>query len=132
MKKIGMSCLLVLFVGFLAIVLAQEADPAKELAKAVERGQELFNDSSLGTSGMNCGSCHKAGGKEDNKMGEMSIPAWDNLTSKYPKYFPMAQRVLTLDQVVNICVTQAMKGEALGWDSQKLTDLTAFCASVKK
>ena len=132
LDRIGITCFCGLLAGFLAFALAQEVDTAKELAKAVERGQELFNDTSLGTSGMSCNSCHKAGGTEDNKMGEMDVPAWDNLSAKYPKYFGMAKRVLTLDQVVNICVTQAMKGEALAWDSQKLTDLTAYCASVKK
>lgn len=132
MKKIGLYCFLVLFVGFLTAAISQDVDPDKELAKSVEKGQELFNDPSLGTSGMSCNSCHKAGGTEDNKMGDMNVPAWDNLSAKYPKYFGMAKRVLTLDQVVNICVTQAMKGEALVWDSKKLTDLTAYCASVKK
>ncbi|MGD2294417.1 MAG: cytochrome c peroxidase [Candidatus Aminicenantes bacterium] len=132
MKKTGHYLFLGLFLGFLVFAVAQEVDPAEELAKSVERGQELFNDTGLGTSGMSCNSCHKAGGTEDNKMGEMDIPAWDKLATKYPHYFQMAQRVLTLDQVINICITQAMKGEALAWDSQKLTDLTVYCASVKK
>jgi len=43
----------------------------------------------------------------------------------------MAKRVMTLDQVVNWCIVTPMKGKALKWDDQKLTDLTAYVASVK-
>ena len=56
----------------------------------------------------------------------------DNLAAKYPKYFMMAKRVMTLDQVVHFCVVNPLKGKALAWDDQKLTDLTAYIASVKK
>ena len=132
MKKTAIFSLVCLVVGFLALALAQDVDPSQELAKAIERGKALFNDTSLGTSEMSCNSCHKAGGTEDSKMGDMNVPAWDNLKAQYPKYFAMAKRVMTLDQIVNVCLVQAMKGEALNWDSQKLTDLTAYCASVKK
>jgi cytochrome c len=46
-------------------------------------------------------------------------------------YWPMAAKVMTLDQVVNFCITNPLKGEALAWDDQRLTDLVAYCASVK-
>ncbi len=81
---------------------------------------------------MTCNSCHMDGGTKEGKMGDMVIPAWDNLAAKYPKYFMMAKRVMTLDQVVQFCVVNPLKGKALAWDDQKLTDLTAYVASVKK
>jgi cytochrome c len=43
----------------------------------------------------------------------------------------MAKRVMTLEQVVQFCITNPLKGKPLVWDDQKLTDLTAYCASVK-
>jgi hypothetical protein len=44
----------------------------------------------------------------------------------------MAKKVMTLDQVNNWCIMNPLKGKPLAWDDQKLTDLTAYVASVKK
>ena len=38
---------------------------------------------------------------------------------------------MTLDQVVNFCITTPMKGEALKWDDPRLTDLTTYVTHVK-
>ncbi|KPJ52781.1 hypothetical protein AMJ39_06930 [candidate division TA06 bacterium DG_24] len=110
---------------------AMEVDPTAELAASVEHGKELFYDESLGTSGMTCNSCHMEGGTKGGKMGDMTIRAFDDLGSKYPKYFGMATRVMTLSQVNNWCIVNPLEGEALAWDDQKLADLTAYVASVK-
>jgi thiosulfate dehydrogenase len=140
MKKATCLIVLILFLLMVVYVYAQKeepkkmepADPAAELAKSVENGKKLFNDKTLGTSGLTCNSCHMEGGTKEGKMGETVIPPWDNLAPKYPKYFKMAERVYTLDQVVQFCIVNPLKGKALAWDDQKLTDLTAYCASVKK
>jgi len=139
MKKMTVLIMIVLFFGLIVYAFAQkeegeksEIDPAAKLAKSIENGKKLFNDKSLGTSGMTCNSCHMEGGTKEGKMGDMVVPAWDNLAAKYPKYFMMAKRVMTLDQVVQFCVVNPLKGKALAWDDQKLTDLTAYVASVKK
>jgi len=112
-------------------VVVSQPDPADELAASVARGKTLFDDPRLGTSGMTCGSCHMAGGTVDGGMGEMKIRAFDDLSSQFPKYWTMSGRVMTLDQAVNFCVVNPLKGTALAWDSQELTDLVAYCASVK-
>ena len=96
-----------------------QPDPKAELAKSIEGGKALFNDKSLGTSGQTCNTCHPNGGN------------FDDLGCKYPKYWGMAKKVMTLSQVVNWCIVNPLKGKALAWDDQKLTDLTAYCASVK-
>ncbi len=108
-----------------------KVDPAKEVANAVERGKALFNDPELGTSGMTCSSCHTAGGTKPGKMGEMTIKPFDSLNEKYPAYFMMAKRVMTLSQVINWCIMNPLKGKPLSWDDQRLADLTAYCASVE-
>ncbi len=140
MKKATTLMVLILFLALIVYACAQKeepkkmvaADPAAELAKSVANGMKLFNDTSLGTSGLTCNSCHMGGGMKEGKMGDKVIPAWDNLAPKYPKYFKMAERVYTLDQVVQFCIVNPLKGKPLAWDDQKLTDLTAYCASVKK
>jgi cytochrome c len=106
-------------------------NPAAELAKSVENGKKLFHDVNLGTSGTSCSSCHAEGGVRDGKTGDMDIPAFSGLATKYPKYFGSAEKVMTLSQVNNFCLVMAMKGEPLAADDQRLADLTAYVASVK-
>jgi thiosulfate dehydrogenase len=135
MKKVMAVAVTLLVLGFAAFVAAQatktDMDPAKALAQSIDNGKKLFSDPSLGTNGMSCSSCHMEGGTKAMKMGDMDIRAFDNLSSKYPGMFMMAKKVLTLTQVVNMCIMNPMKGKPLAWDDPKLTDLTAYCASVK-
>lgn len=138
MKRFIVLVLLAIVAGSVMLVCAQEKkeetakiEPATELAKSIERGFMLFNDKKLGTTGETCNDCHRGGGTQSSKMGDMSIKAFDNLAAAYPKYFMMDKRVMTLDQVVNFCIVTPLKGEPLAWDDQRLTDLVAYCASVK-
>lgn len=137
MKKFAVLSLMVLFLGLVVFAYAQKqmeqvpADPAKELAKSVENGKKLFNDTTLGTSGQTCNSCHMEGGTKAGKMGEMTVSAFDNLAARYPQFVPMVGKVMTLSGMVNFCIVNPLKGKALAWNDQKLTDLTAYCASVK-
>lgn len=139
MRKTVVLIFTLFFAGFGVFCYAQkeevkktEVDPAAELVKSIENGKRLFNDKSLGTTGMTCNFCHIEGGTKDTKMGEMTIIAFDNLGAKYPKYFGMAKRVMTLDQVNNWCIVSPLKGKALAWDDQRLTDLTAYVVSSLK
>ena len=138
MKKV-LILLVVLCVGFAFLYACAQkgekempkVDPMAELQKSIERGKVLFSDTGLGTTGMTCNSCHMEGGTKAGKMGEMTISVFDDLGAKYPKYFMMAKRVMTLDQVVTFCIINPLKGKPPAWDDQKLTDLTAYVASVK-
>ncbi len=107
------------------------ADAHKELMAAVERGKALFDDPALGTTGTSCSSCHMEGGTKPGKMGEMEIKPFMNVAASYPKYVAMAGKVITLDQIVNICIKKPMKGTPLEWHDQRLADLSAYVASVK-
>jgi thiosulfate dehydrogenase len=108
-----------------------QVDPVAELHSSIERGKALFSDTSLGTNGMSCNSCHVEGGTKEGKLGEVTLSAFDNLGCKYPRYLGMTKRVMTLDQIVIFCIVNPLKGEPPAWDDQKLTDLTAYVASVK-
>jgi cytochrome c len=137
-KNLIILVLVVIMSGSVMLAFAQEKkeekaemDPAMELAKSIERGFALFNDKKLGTSGKTCNDCHKGSGTQEAVLGDMTLKAFDNLAAHYPKFFMMGNRVMTLDQVVNFCVTNPLKGEPLAWDDQRMTDLVAYCASVK-
>jgi thiosulfate dehydrogenase len=123
-------CLLVLVAGSFSLAGDKEADPKSELKQAITRGSSLFVDESLGTNGMSCNSCHADGGTKPGKMGDMEIPPFKNVGDKYPGYFKMAGKVMTLDQVINFCVTTPMEGKALAWDDQRMADLAAYITWV--
>ena len=128
---LAVGCLVLLAYAGKGREASAQVDPQAELQKSIERGKALFMDTALGTSGMSCNSCHTEGGTKPGKMGDMTIKPFDNVAANYPKYFAIGKRVMTLDQVINWCIVNPMKGKALSCDSQKLTDLTAYVASVK-
>jgi cytochrome c len=109
----------------------KKMDPAAEMKASIARGKTLFSDPALGTNGRKCDDCHMMGGAMDGKMGEMTIAAFDAVNTKYPMYWMMAKKVMTLDQVINWCILTPLEGEPLAWDDQRLADLAAYCASVK-
>jgi cytochrome c len=88
------------------------AGPAED---AAARGEKLFADAGLGTNGKSCTTCHTELGKGKNK-----------LTGRSPFPKARAKGVRTLDQMVQMCLTGAMKGPALAWDDDKLTDLVFY------
>jgi mono/diheme cytochrome c family protein len=87
----------------------------------VEKGKALFNDSSLGTNGSNCGTCHP-GGQGLEKAGAMGKKEWTT---------PAGVRT-SLEDAINTCITMALKGEALDTKSQKMKDLVAYIDSLGK
>ena len=138
MKRIALV-LFVTVVG-LAFVVAygqkeEEAEkkmtPEEVMKASILRGKDLFNDPDLGTNGKTCNDCHAAGGTMEGTMGKMVIKPFHEVNEKYPMYWMMADKVMTLDQVINWCIMTPLQGEPLKWDDQKLTDLAAYCASVE-
>jgi len=94
---------------------------AGEIEDAAARGKKLFADPSLSTNNTSCNSCH-------TNMGMGDSP----LTGKapFPKVFAMAKKVRTLDQTVQSCIVNALKGKPLAWDDAKLTDLVTYVNSL--
>ena len=110
-RAVILTCVLLLVFGALSFAEEKEADPKQELKQAITRGKDLFADESLGTNGMSCNSCHVEGGTKAGKMGDMEIPPFTNVAKKYPMYFKMAEKVMTLDQVINWCILTPMEGK---------------------
>jgi cytochrome c len=136
MKNLMVFVLVLGVCSVYAAALAQQTpmtdvNPKAELRKSIESGKALFSDSKLGTTAQSCNDCHMAGGTKDASMGKMEIKAFNHLAAMYPKYFVMANKVVTLDQIVNWCIVTPMKGTALAWDDQRLADLVSYVVSVK-
>jgi len=95
---------------------------------SIANGAKLYADPSLGTSGRTCNTCHIEMGKSKN-MGMMDAKGFIG-RKHFPKYFPMANRVMTLDQAVQFCIVNPLSGKPLAWDDSKLTDLTSYVNSI--
>ncbi|HKZ46716.1 MAG TPA: cytochrome C peroxidase [Thermodesulfobacteriota bacterium] len=87
-------------------------------AKLIEMGEKLWNDTKLGTSGAACVLCHPHG------KGLKKVP--------FPKYLKMPDDILTLDQMINFCMENPMKGKPLAWNSVEITALAAYVQSHAK
>lgn len=74
-------------------------------------GEKLFHNSSLGTTGNSCASCHPNG----NKLEESK--AYDDDMLK---------------EMVNFCIRDAMKGEMLALDSTEIDSFIIYLRSLEK
>jgi cytochrome c len=135
MKRVALLVFVALIaLAFLVAYAQKETEkkmsPEDALGASVVRGKELFGDPSLGTNGKNCNDCHMAGGTVEGKIGKLVVKPFYEVNEKYPMYWTVADKVVTLDQVINWCIVTALEGEPLKWDDQRMTDLAAYCASV--
>ena len=85
-----------------------------------DRGKALFNDPKLGggTAGKSCGSCHPDGKGLEGVGGKME---WKTPGGSFK----------TLEEAVNICITMALRGQALDVKSEKMKDITSYLKSLK-
>lgn len=89
-----------------------------DMAKLKAHASKLWRDSSLGTTGLSCNSCHPRG--KGLKAGS------------WPKKIKMAGDILTLDQMINFCMTNPMKARPLMWNSRRLTALVYYVSTHSK
>lgn len=87
----------------------------------VERGKTLFNDpKAFGAPGdKSCNSCHPDG-KGLEKAGAPGRTEWVNPGGKY----------LSLEEVINVCITMANGGKAIDHKSQEMKDMVAYIKSL--
>ncbi|MDP2681476.1 MAG: cytochrome C peroxidase [Deltaproteobacteria bacterium] len=103
--------------------MAKSSKPIRKITitdkdKLMKLGEKLWNDTKLGTSGAACALCHP-GGKGLKK-------------APFPKYLKMPDDILTLDQMINFCMENPMKGKPLSWNSIKMTALAAYIQANAK
>ncbi len=106
------------------------ADPKTELAKAIEKGKALFNDTKLGKTGTSCNSCHPGGDSSGGTVMGMEIPSLKGAAATFPKYKKPANGVIILSQMNNICIEMIMEGEPLKLDSDEAIALAAYVTSM--
>ena len=87
----------------------------KNFQEAVDMGRKMWNDENLGTSGLACLSCH----------GDFEMLNLDK-RQNFPHFVKMTGDVVTLDQMINYCMLNPMKGETFEWNSKEMTAMAAY------
>lgn len=87
-------------------------------AGSASEGKKLFNDPSLSGSAneMACNTCHP-GGKGIEHAGAKD-------------YANAGGGASSLEEMVNICITNPLKGKALAQDSKQMLDMVAYIKSL--
>ncbi|MGB9715812.1 MAG: hypothetical protein ACPL1G_05340 [Thermodesulfovibrionales bacterium] len=87
----------------------------------VEKGKALFNDVKFanGTAGKSCNSCH---------------PDGRGLEKSYDKkeFNIMGKKQMGIEEAVNFCIENALKGKAIDTKSEQMKDIVAYIKSLKK
>jgi cytochrome c len=81
----------------------------------VEKGKVLFNDSSLGTNGRSCESCHPKGRGINGQKSTFTI---------------MGKKQGSIEDAINFCIEMALKGKPLPKDSEKMQNLAAYLKTL--
>lgn len=90
--------------------------PALDRDRLLSYGEKLWNDKKLSKKDqLSCATCHPGG------TGLKKDP--------YPKYLDMPGDIVTLDQMINFCMKNPMKGKYLKWNSLEMTALAAYVSA---
>ena len=97
------------------------------------RGLTLFNDTSLGTTGKSCGSCHPNGGQEGLETEEMTTRPLIDVEDRYPGPFSMMpdKGNMTLEEVVNACLTGPIGGKPFIENGRDIADMIAYLNGIE-
>lgn len=107
------------------VVPADSTIPAGPDGDAVRLGRLLMNDTrkqlphNVGN-GLNCSSCHIAGGTQAN------AGPFVGLTALFPMYNARDGRVISLQARINDCFERSMNGTALAWDSAQMNAMLMY------
>jgi len=83
--------------------------------QAAAYGKKLWNDENLGTSGVACLSCH----------GDYELLHLER-NQNFPHFVKMVGDVVSLDQMINYCMLNPMKGKQWDKNSKELTAMGAY------
>ena len=111
-----------------APALAAPADstiPAGPKGIAIQEGRKLLTEThqrlpkNVGN-GLNCTSCHLAGGATANAS------PWVGIWGVFPEYRSRSGKVISLQERVNDCFQRSMNGKPLAYDSAEMNNILAY------
>ena len=83
--------------------------------QAASLGEKMWKNENLGTAGVACLSCHA-----DHELLNLGR------NQNFPHFVKMVGDVVTLDQMINYCMLNPMKGKQFGKNSKELTAMAAY------
>lgn len=87
-------------------------------AAAVERGSQIFADTSLGKNGYNCRACHNP------------PEVLRNIADAYPRWDPKLKRFVDFNDAINRMIVEKLGGDPLPITDQKLYDLVVYLKTL--
>jgi len=98
-----------------------EAPSYGSMTVDIEKGKALFNDKNFGngTAGKSCNSCHPRG-KGVEAAGQKK------------EFNIMGKKQNSLEEAVNFCIVNALKGTAIDTNDQDMKDIVSYIKSLKK
>jgi len=88
------------------------------LLDAVRKGYDLWHDGRLGSNGLACGNCHPDASATNPHT--------------WPKYQTNLNKVGTLRDMINWCVTVPMQGKPLALDSDQMISMEAYATYMHR
>lgn len=128
------ACAATLFIAFSAHAEALQADfnppseaniPTGPRGLAIQEGKKLLTEThqrlpkNVGN-GLNCTSCHLAGGTTANAA------PWVGIWGVFPEYRSRSGKLISLQERVNDCFVRSMNGKPLADTSAEMTNILAY------
>jgi len=88
------------------------------LLDAVRKGYDLWHDGRLGSNGLACGNCHPDASATNPHT--------------WPKYQTNLNKVGTLRDMINWCITVPMQGKPLALDSDQMISMEAYATYMHR
>jgi thiosulfate dehydrogenase len=112
---------------------ASAATSQYAMHEAIQKGARLFASSALGTNGMSCMTCHRAGGRTEGRLPNgKQIPSLVGTAATFPHYNQRSGHVVTLDMQLEHCVQAGLGGKPLAYDSPKMVALLSYVTSLSQ
>ena len=89
-------------------------------------GKRLWNDKSLSSNGLACGSCHK----DNAALNATFAQAYPHKVAM-PKQMAGVNKVYA-DEMAQFCMVVPMQGKAMAWDSRQLKALTTYTIALQR
>ncbi len=120
--------------GLLSIAIAfPMVSAANPLDESVQAGKNLFMSATFAGNGMNCNSCHMAGGTTQGALPNgKSIPSLTNAAAIFPRYNKRMDAVLTLQDQVHNCINGALQGTPPSHESKEMVALISYLTSLSQ
>lgn len=104
---------------------ADSTIPAGPKGVAIQEGRKLLTETHLRLpknvgNGLNCTSCHLAGGTTANAS------PWIGIWGVFPEYRSRSGKVISLQERVNDCFERSMNGKPIAYDSDEMNNILAY------